>query len=501
MSQGEIRVPSCLLLWIVQLFVSLPAAAQSNDELNGSFQFNFHTPGARSLALGRAFTGRADDATAAYANPAGLIWLSLPETSIEGRWSSYSTEHVDGGRANGEPTGLGIDTVDHVIFGATDRETVGLSFLSAVYPFGEKKKWRVALYRHELANFEAAVDRSEGVFFALPRERPNRVNHGRVNPVQADLSLGLVNYGLSVAWEATGQLWIGAGISYYDFSLDSIWEGFIQPSPNPTDPSETSFSPAVFSPGHSGGTRLQSGEDYDQGGILGVLWHTPADRWSLGVVYRQGPEFDFSFGSWRREFDQVSGTFEPSAPCGQFSTPPQVPCGALGPEGVRRGEFRVPDVFSFGVSYRPVDRWAISFEYDRITYSDLQPTVNVLAIAQPPEIELDEFEIEDGDEFHLGVERILSVRRTKVYLRAGAWHDPAHQLEFNDRPPLSTTVADGQVKPTNDRVRLDARFPGGSDEIHWSGGVGLSWERLQIDAAVDLSDRSDIGSLSAIFRF
>ena len=36
-------------------------------------EFNFSNPGARSLAMGGAFVGRADDASAAYANPAGLV--------------------------------------------------------------------------------------------------------------------------------------------------------------------------------------------------------------------------------------------------------------------------------------------------------------------------------------------------------------------------------------------------------------------------------------------
>src|SRR4029078_8756828 len=41
-----------------------PARAQSNDEVFPSFQFNFSTPGARANALGRAFIGLADDASA-----------------------------------------------------------------------------------------------------------------------------------------------------------------------------------------------------------------------------------------------------------------------------------------------------------------------------------------------------------------------------------------------------------------------------------------------------
>jgi hypothetical protein len=43
------------------------------------FQFDFLNPGARSLALGSAFIAVADDATAAFTNPAGLTFLVKPE--------------------------------------------------------------------------------------------------------------------------------------------------------------------------------------------------------------------------------------------------------------------------------------------------------------------------------------------------------------------------------------------------------------------------------------
>ena len=41
--------------------------AQTNDEANASLRFDFSNPGAASLGLGGAFTGIANDATAAYA--------------------------------------------------------------------------------------------------------------------------------------------------------------------------------------------------------------------------------------------------------------------------------------------------------------------------------------------------------------------------------------------------------------------------------------------------
>lgn len=482
---------------VIALASAEASFAQSNEELEGSFQFNFHTPGARSLALGRAFTGRADDATAAYANPAGLVWLTRPEVSVEGRWSRYSTEHVDGGRANGEPTGIGIDTIDHVVFSQTERETTGLSFVSLTYPIGPS--WRIAVYRHELANFRAAIDKSQGVFFELPRLREGRVNHGRVRPVQASLDLDLVNYGVSGAYRVNNHLWAGLGVSYFDFSFHSVWEGFRQPSPNPDDPDEVSFDPAVFTPDRSLGTRTHDGEDQDVAVIGGLMWRTLNDRWTVGLVYRQGPELEFSASTWTREFNPLDGTFDPSAPCGQFADPPQVPCGDLAFE--RSGTFKAPDVYSLGATFRPTDRWTLSAEWDRVTYSDLRPSVNVLAIADSPEISLDEFEIDDGDEYHVGVEYAYLLQVAALYFRGGSWYDPDHQLRFEDRPPLSVTNADGVLKPTNDAVRLRARFPGGEDEIHWTGGVGISFPRFQIDAAYDLSDRTDIASLSAVVRF
>src|SRR5256885_9004044 len=65
---------------------TVPLAAQNTDiESLAGLQFNFGNPGARSLGMGGAFLGLADDASAAEANPAGLTILRKPEISIEAR--------------------------------------------------------------------------------------------------------------------------------------------------------------------------------------------------------------------------------------------------------------------------------------------------------------------------------------------------------------------------------------------------------------------------------
>src|SRR5688572_23077717 len=71
---------------ILMALLALPAAGQNVDiEALSGLQFNFGNPGARSLGMGGAFLGLADDASAAEANPAGLTILRKPEVSVEGR--------------------------------------------------------------------------------------------------------------------------------------------------------------------------------------------------------------------------------------------------------------------------------------------------------------------------------------------------------------------------------------------------------------------------------
>ena len=101
--------------WLIGLLASvLAVGSAAAQDVATVFHFSFSNPGARSLALGGAFAAVADDATAAFANPAGLGQLTRPEVSIEGRAWSYSTPFTSGGRAAGPPTGIGIDEIEYV---------------------------------------------------------------------------------------------------------------------------------------------------------------------------------------------------------------------------------------------------------------------------------------------------------------------------------------------------------------------------------------------------
>lgn len=84
----------------VLLFIGLvPVAALGQIGL--AFEFSFSNPGARSMGFGGAFAALADDATAAFANPAGLVQLAAPEVTLEVRHWSSSIPFTYSGRLTG----------------------------------------------------------------------------------------------------------------------------------------------------------------------------------------------------------------------------------------------------------------------------------------------------------------------------------------------------------------------------------------------------------------
>src|SRR5688572_25334919 len=109
----------CGFFLIIGLGATNVAFAQTTAQF--PLQFDFLTPGARSLALGSAFIGLADDATAAISNPAGLLALSRPEVSFEGRYRRFDSPFLVAGRLSGAVTNIGEDTISGPFYDV-DRE-------------------------------------------------------------------------------------------------------------------------------------------------------------------------------------------------------------------------------------------------------------------------------------------------------------------------------------------------------------------------------------------
>jgi len=424
---------------------ALPAAAQTNAEVNAGIQFNFSTPGARSLGLGGAFLALADDATAAYSNPAGLTALSRPEVSGETRRWGFTNTYTDRGRAAGAPIGNGVDTVAGLRKGEDEESAIGLSFLSAVYPKG---RWAVAIYRHELADFDGSFEAQGAFLNGLQRLRPTRNS----------MSLDIENLGLATACHLN-DLSLGIGISLYDFRLKSRTQRYYLAFP-PDDPARGGNSGLpLYADTNLEDTQTQSGDDRAVGVNAGVLWQLN-DDWRFGAVYRQGPKF------------KVDAEYSPG------------PRATGSKTSVRRAaHFDTPDVFGIGAAYLPTEMTTITLDLVRVRYADLTRTFT--NIYPTLEEEPGHYRVDDADEVHLGVEHFfLSIRGMPFAARIGAWRDPDHKIRY-----------------TGDRGDFRALFRAGNGHFHSSAGIGLSGTRFQVDAAFDYSEQVRTASLSTVVRF
>ncbi|MCP3956316.1 MAG: hypothetical protein GY719_00535 [bacterium] len=439
--------------------VTCPGAVFAQQDASfAGFQLNRSLPGARSLAMGGAFVALGDDATAAYSNPAGLTLLEASEVSIEARHWRTTTIYTESGDARGS----NFPQLEGFEFGESTDESTGVSFLSFVYvpeakkEEGKRRRWAIAIYRHELINSLASFESPErggrrGVLKADPDET-NRL----FGPYSFTTDLQVTNFGAAASYRLGRGLRLGLGLSYYTFDLAAEQLVF-------GEPGETAMTGRPLG-GITRDRGLKEGDDAKVAFNLGLQWEiTPS--WILGAAFRQGPTFEM-----RERF-------------------------GLGPEPFfdQTNDFSIPDQYSIGVAFQPTSDLTISFEYDFVEYSSflegnrLSEPVN---FASGPVSAA--FELEDADEYRLGVEYEFALKQgNSVSLMAGAWHDPDHTIVWAGGPSQQESI----------RFRRAFFQPTGDDEIHYSFGTGVRAGRLQFEVAADFSDRIDTFAFSTVTTF
>jgi long-subunit fatty acid transport protein len=407
-----------------------------------ALEFDFSDPGARSLGFGGTFTALADDATAAFANPAGLTQLLRPEVSAEGRYWKYSTPYTSGGRLSGEPTGIGIDTSAGLRFGESSESLSGLSFLSFVYP---TDRWSFAFFGHQPANFRFA-SQTDG--FIRDVEGPVPGGMERFPEQRAETEFEIITYGFAGAFQVSEDLSIGLGLNYFDGDMDSrstLYQALTVFDPHPFRAEDIQFS-TLFA---------IDGSDWRMS--AGVLWKM-SEVWSLGGYYRQGPEFVISgaaFAGPRSGLPEGTQVVDASSP------------------------IAMPDAYGLGIAFRSKGgHLTLSFEWNRVEYSNIVDSLDRDAFGLLPTLN-------DGDEFHFGGEYAFLNQEPVVALRMGVWLDPDHRLRAAEGSPAIVSAL---------------RQPG-DDEVHFAAGLGVAFNSFQIDFAVDLSELVDTASLSMIFNF
>lgn len=348
------------------------------------FDFSFSNPGARSLGFGGAFAALADDATAAYANPAGLVQLTEPEVSLEARYWTRSPAFLSGGRVDGTPTGIGLDTRSGLVFDRDHSQDFGPSFASVVIPQG---RWSFAIFGHQLARFEIAAE-SQGFFFEAD---PFSVPPGpRFWGSRESVDLEVMTAGVAAGWRLNDQLSFGLGIVYSDASLETRSEAFL-----PDDDSvQSQYGEISFLPERRVSRDVLTAEGNDVTVSFGALGRL-SEQLSAGFFYRQGAKVDGT----------VEAELGPAPLFPGFPFPPDS-------ETTRSGAtFQVPSVVGGGLAWRSRGgRVTLATEVDRVGYEGL--------------IQLDE----EGSvgylnawEYHLGAEYALLRTTPIIAFRAGSW--------------------------------------------------------------------------------
>ncbi len=358
------------------------------------------------------------------------------------RSSSRRTEFVQGGRLSSEPSGLGVDTVGSLRHGVYKDERAGLPFSALVYP---AKRWSFALYRHTWADFDLA-SRIDGLFGVEDGE------DSRAGDIRAQIRFKVVNSGLAGAFEITERWSVGLGIVYYEAKIDSLAREFAQDE-------EAFYERSTFPAERLDTTYSHQAKDSGVSLHGGFLWRA-SPQWSVGGYYRRGPRMQL----------RVVETAGPAEG--------DVPEGTVVLDETSR--LRLPNVYGLGVAFRSKGgAWTVACEWSRVGYSSITEGLDV-DLLDPKQIQLD-----DGEEIHLGLEHVFVRSRPIVALRLGAWQDPAHRV----------------VAGPDADIFEKAVFRAGEDEIHFTGGVGLVFERFQVDFGADVSDLVDLASLSLVYRF
>jgi len=361
--------------------------------------------GARALGMGGAFLARADDATAASWNPAGLSYLRRSEVSLVGFHSISSARGRD---AAGDTT-------------STDRfEGSALDFISLAHPVRLGTRFGAVQL-----SYQRVLPFGGDRHIEIPEPRATRV---------FDLSLqgGFDVVALGSGFQLWRRLRVGA-------TLNRWFNGFEQ---------ETTrlqrFQARTV-------TQTEQRVEFDLSGWnvnVGVIW-APTEGLNLGVVAKT------PFTA-RVKLSRSRTDFFTDMPSPETTTSNEFASDDL------RLEF--PWAAGFGVSVRPRSALTLSADYTRTAWSDARireyfllertplgeaaptPAVSNTIFAQLPYPTLDvENRQADTDQIRVGVEWVLIGARFKVPLRAGYFTD--RQL-FRDRTfaaPLFTgfTVGTG----------------------------------------------------------
>ena len=426
------------------LFFASPLLAQTDETIFREFQFDFSTPGARANGMGRAFVGLADEATAAYNNPAGLSVLQKPEFSIEYRFNQSefdalkANETFDILQSAPEDTTFNLERVGFASY-AFSRH--GYNF-SLFYVNNLDYRRKPVADRVELTNLDEGYT---GTYLNTHNVRQIRLN----------------TYGFSVSKDF-GRLDLGVAIAMANLKTDF----------------EYSTSLFVRNVLDNLITSEGQGNSYKAAYVFGANYQLHP-KVKLGLAYKHQPRFTYTEEVQNNEFS---------------SSPESIPVN-----------IKIPDSYQIGLAVAPNDYLTLLMDVDWVRYDQLigenMTVLSRVNIFFPPGTDLftfdqDDFEISRKPEIHLGGEYLLPWKSHIWAFRAGLFFDPDHKTRFVGTPEEGEEpiLFDIQSFIFNPQER--------NDDIGTTLGLGYVWGgKMQFDIALVQSDRFRRVVTSFLYRF
>ena len=301
--------PRAVLL--LALVLALPAAARAQEDpidITGQQNLTLGS-GARAYGMGGAFLARADDATAASWNPAGLSYLRAPELSFVGAHNSYDTvRNLDSDSFHGS-------NVDFAAFtwpvGAGEvRGAVQLSYQRAISYDGTRHIDEYGVLGSQSTIVRTDDAKSDGGFDVIAFGTGLRLSRR----IRAGFTVNRWFNGYEQATERNNYL-PSTDRQRRDFALD-------------LRPSGWSFN-------------------------LGLIY-SPVEDLNVAAVYKTPFTADTSADRSRHDY------------YGPADKPEEITTNAYSSDGVR---IDFPYSLGFGLSWRAMDRLTLSADYTRSAWS------------------------------------------------------------------------------------------------------------------------------------
>jgi len=309
--------------------------------LSGSFAFSgglFVTPGTRAGAMGGAYTGIADDATAIYWNPAGLVQINGSGVELDIIYVKRN--------ATSNTSLMNVNTPD---------EKDGDFPLPKVYPTEpneyNSKKFTTNSFLPFIAGYSKINDISlAGGFYAIGGGGGNWNDtvKGGVDDVSVsvDGALGFIIGNISAAKKIVSKVYVGIGLNYI-YSIDNTEvEKQYTRATGSSMPSD--YSVAIEKSGTGNGIQM----------VLGTMY-IPIDKLRMGFVYKNGTTVNISGKS---EYT-LTGLASLGLP-------------DVNNETNYSQNYAYPATYSFGASYDPINPLTIAFSIIVNKYSVLKNDVD-----------------------------------------------------------------------------------------------------------------------------